>query len=72
MRHSYAIPGYGWERVREYLQEDPVMMSLIMESVVISFTIGGIVGALVTMHLAHPKKVAVKLPKQSGEEALEP
>ena len=48
------------------------MISFLMESVVISFALGGIVGALVTMHLVHPKKQAAKLSEQSSEEALEP
>ena len=48
------------------------MMSYLMESVVVSFTLGGIVGALVTMHLVHPKKATEKQPEQASEEALEP
>lgn len=48
------------------------MLDLLMESVVISFALGGVVGALVTMHLIHPKKAESEVSKQSSEEALEP
>lgn len=65
------FPVVWWERVKQYLREDLAMMSFLMESVVISFTLGGVVGALVAMHLVHPKKEAAKLPKQASEETLE-
>lgn len=48
------------------------MISFLMESVVISFSLGGVVGALVTMHLVHPNKVAAELSEQASEEALDP
>ena len=48
------------------------MMSLLMEAVVISFTLGGIVGAVVTMHLVQAKKETAKLSEQVSKEALEP
>ncbi len=35
------------------------MMSLIVEAVLISFCIGGAVGAVLTMHLQHNSKTAV-------------
>ena len=66
------FPAVERERVKEYLREDPVMISFLMESVVISFTLGGIVGAIVTMHLVHPKEETAELPEQASEEALEP
>ena len=57
---------------KEYLREDPAMMSMLMEAVVISFTLGAVVGAVVAMHLMHPKKETSKLSERSSEEALEP
>jgi len=67
------FPAVGRERVKENLREDPAMMSMLMEAVVISFALGGVVGAVVTMHLVHPKKAeATKTSKQVSKEALEP
>jgi phosphotransferase system glucose/maltose/N-acetylglucosamine-specific IIC component len=48
------------------------MMGFLMESVIVSFALGGIVGAVIAMHLMHPKKDAVALRKRSNAEALEP
>jgi hypothetical protein len=48
------------------------MISFLMESVVVSFALGGVVGAVVTMHLVRPKKETAKLLEQASEEALEP
>jgi hypothetical protein len=62
----------GWERVEEYVREDLAMMSYLLESIVISFALGGVIGALVAMHLMHPKMEAAKQSEQAGEEALEP
>lgn len=36
------------------------MMGMLMESVVISFVMGGITGAITALHLQKPKKVSVK------------
>lgn len=42
------------------------MMSLIVEAVLISFCIGGAVGAVITMHLQHnSKRAAVKTQSES-------
>jgi hypothetical protein len=48
------------------------MISFLTESVVISFSLGGVVGAIVTMHLVHPNKAAAELSEQAGEGALDP
>lgn len=48
------------------------MMSLLMESVVISFTLGAVIGAVVAMHLLSPKKESAKIAEQTREGALEP
>lgn len=44
------------------------MFSLIIESVIVAFCVGGVMGAVVTMHLMHPKKAAEK----KAQEVLEP
>jgi len=44
------------------------MFNLIVESIVVAFCVGGVMGAVVTMHLMHPKKAMEKKP----EEVLEP
>jgi hypothetical protein len=36
--------------------EEKAMMSLLMESVVISFALGGVVGAVIAIHLLYRKK----------------
>lgn len=42
------------------LGEDKNMMSMLMESIILSFTIGGIVGAIAALHLRNaPEKVPV-------------
>lgn len=41
------------------------MVSLLMESVVISFALGGVVGAVIAIHLLYRKK---KIPAFSGQE----
>lgn len=57
----------------ENLREDPAMMSMLMEAVVISFALGGVVGAVVTMQLVRPKTAETTKPsKQVSKEALEP
>ena len=48
------------------------MMSLLMESVVIAFTLGAVVGGVVAMHLIQPKKETSKLADEASKEALEP
>lgn len=48
------------------------MVSLLMEAVVISFALGGVVGALVAIHLLHPKKETAGHAEQAGGEVLEP
>jgi len=57
---------------KEYLREDPAMMNMLMESVVISFTLGAVIGAVVAMHLMHPEKETSKQSERSSKEALEP
>lgn len=49
------------------LVEDMVMFSFLMESVVVSFTLGGVIGAVVATHLLHPKKESIKFEEQEGE-----
>lgn len=49
------------------LAEDMVMFSYLMESVVVSFTVGGVIGAVVATHLLHPKKEYSKFEEQKGE-----
>lgn len=44
------------------------MLDFIIEAVLVSFGVGGVVGAVVTMHLMHPKKAAEK----KAEEIFEP
>ncbi len=44
------------------------MMSYLVESVVLSFTIGGIVGALVALHLTSARKATA--PDSQGEGEL--
>lgn len=48
------------------------MMGFLMESVIVSFALGGIVGAVIAMHLLHSKKDAVALRQRSSSEVLEP
>jgi hypothetical protein len=36
------------------------MMGMLMETVVIAFVMGGIMGAITALHLLGPKKIAVK------------
>lgn len=44
------------------------MFNFIVEAVVVSFCLGGVVGAVVTMHLVNPRKAMQK----KAEEVLEP
>ena len=44
------------------------MFNLIVESIVVAFCVGGVMGAVVTKQLMHPKKAMEKKP----EEVLEP
>ena len=37
------------------------MMGLLMESVVIAFVVGGIMGAVTALHLLGPKKIGAKV-----------
>ena len=48
------------------------LMNLLMESVVIAFTLGAVVGGVVAIHLIQPKKETSKLAEQTKEQALEP
>ena len=41
-------------------------MSLLMESVVISFALGGVVGAVIAIHLLYRKKSAPAFSEQSN------
>lgn len=43
------------------------MLNFIIESILVSFCVGGVVGAVVTMHLMNPKKAEKK-----AQEILEP
>jgi len=63
------FPAVRWERVKDYLLEDTAMVSLLMEAVVISFALGGVVGAVVAIQLLHPEKATAE---QAGGEVLEP
>ena len=44
------------------------MFNFIVEAIVAAFGVGGVFGAVITMHLMHPKKSVNKKP----EEVLEP
>ena len=46
------------------LAEESAMVSLLMESVVISFALGGVVGAVIAIHLLYRKK---SVPAVSGQ-----
>lgn len=37
------------------------MIGMLLEAVVLAFVIGGIVGAVTALHLAHARKVPVKI-----------
>ena len=49
------------------LAEDLVMISLLMESVVVSFTLGGVIGALIAVHLVRVKNESVGYSNQKYE-----
>ena len=49
------------------LAEDLAMFSFLMESIVISFTLGGVVGAVVAIHFLYPRKESIELPEREGE-----
>ena len=49
------------------LAEDLVMISMLMESVVISFTLGGVIGALIAVHLVSVKKECTGYSNRQGE-----
>ena len=36
------------------------MMGMLMESVVIAFAMGGVIGAVTALHLLGPKKIALR------------
>jgi len=40
------------------------MIGLLLESVVIAFVIGGIMGAVTALHLLGPKKIGAKIDSQ--------
>ncbi|MEK7321917.1 MAG: hypothetical protein AABZ84_02420 [Pseudomonadota bacterium] len=44
------------------------MFNFLVEAVVVSFALGGVVGVVVTLHLSNPKKAAEK----ASQEAMEP
>ena len=52
------------------LAEGMAMMSLLMESIVISFALGGVVGAVIAVHLLYRKQEMAGLSHQ-GNELLE-
>ena len=52
------------------LAEGLAMMSLLMESVVVSFALGGVVGAVIAIHLLYRKK-AIPAFSGRGDDALE-
>jgi hypothetical protein len=43
------------------------MMGMLMETVVISFVMGGIMGAITALHLQKPRKIAVKIDNRTPQ-----
>jgi len=44
------------------------MFNFVIEAVVVAFSLGGVMGVVLTMHLTNPKKAAEK----KAQEVLEP
>lgn len=64
------FPAVRRERVKDNV-EDSAMMSLLMEAVIIAFSLGAVIGGVVAMHLMHPRNEAAKLAERDRRPALE-
>ena len=63
------FPGCGRERDKT-VREDPAMISLLMEAVVIAFSLGAVIGGMVAIQLMQPRKEA-EVAEQGDRDALE-